>query len=168
MSVVGWLELREAARAAEWLANSTAHMHTPFNVWTESKSKNQRPTLQDEGCFNFMTGCGGHVQSIFAGYFGLRIKWSDTENLRSMITLDPQLPPGATAMKLRSISFVGARFSAEMEMERGTFSIEICLVEQAGGAGLAVSFAAGSGGVLNAVGQCARGAIGKVAIVHAQ
>jgi trehalose/maltose hydrolase-like predicted phosphorylase len=161
VSVVGWLELGEAERAAKWMKNQTAHIHAPFNVWTESKSANQHQTLKDEGCYNFMTGGGGFIQSMMHGYGGLRIRWSDNEHLSSMITLDPQLPARATSLKMRSISFAGATFSVMFES-----STEICLLSVGQNSGLAVSFASGGGDVLRTVGQCVSGK-GKAEIVQA-
>ena len=49
-------------------------------------------------------------RAFFADYFGLRIKWSDTENLHSLTTLDLQLPPRCTCHEAVAHLVRGARF----------------------------------------------------------
>lgn len=74
MHSVAWLELDEAESADKWFKQSQANMQKPFNVWTESKSPNQHFSFTDEGCYNFLTGAGGFIQSIIYGFGGLRIR----------------------------------------------------------------------------------------------
>ena len=108
VSVVLWLRLGDVDRANALLLNSTRNMQEPFNVWTESASKNQHQTLKDEGCFNFLTGAGGFLQSIAYGYGGLKYG-------RSELEMRPTLPLDAKSMKFRSIEYHGGRFSFEID-----------------------------------------------------
>jgi hypothetical protein len=75
IDLIAWLELDEAARAAELLANVTLHMHPPFQVWTESVPEDQHQSLVDEGCYHFLTGGGSFIQAIVNGYGGVRLSW---------------------------------------------------------------------------------------------
>ena len=107
VSVVLWLRLDEVDRANALLLNSTKNMQEPFNVWTESANKDQHQTLKDEGCFNFLTGAGGFLQSIAYGYGGLKFG-------RNELEMRPTLPLDAKSMKFRSIEYHGGRFSFEI------------------------------------------------------
>jgi len=74
MHSVAYLELDEAETADKWFKLSQENIQKPFNVWTESKSPNQHFSFTDEGCYNFLTGDGGFIQSIIYGFGGLRIR----------------------------------------------------------------------------------------------
>merc|ERR1711998_26652 len=63
ISVISWLLLANESIAAMRFESSMQHIQPPFQVWTESKSPNQHPSLVDEGCSNFVTGAGGFLQS---------------------------------------------------------------------------------------------------------
>jgi protein-glucosylgalactosylhydroxylysine glucosidase len=119
VSVVLWLRLGNLDRANALLLNSTRNIQTPFNIWTESATKNQHQTLKDEGCFNFLTGAGGFLQSIAFGYGGLKYGRDECE-------MRPTLPLNSTSMKFRSIEFQGGRYSFEMLSDK---SCELCIVQ---------------------------------------
>ena len=81
-------------------------MQRPFHAWTESRDPQQHPSAKDEGCYNFMTGAGGWVQSLIHGYGGARVT-ADGARFR------PQLPPSCTRIKLRGLRLRGATYSVE-------------------------------------------------------
>ena len=61
-------------------------------VWTEYSS--------GSGAANFITGAGGFLQAITAGYMGVRIK-------HDRIDLNPRLPPGGTtALHLIGVDYL--------------------------------------------------------------
>merc|ERR1712125_293747 len=113
---ISWLALNESASAAAHLIEAAEHMHPPFLVWTESRDASQKPSLKDEGCYNFLTGAGGFTQSLLYGYGGMRIR-SDG------LHFQPQLPPGATRLVLRGVAFLGAK----LRIEADSAAVNLCL-----------------------------------------
>lgn len=120
ISVIDWLQVNETLLAAKYLANSTLNIQRPFNVWTESSSPNQHSSAKDMGCYNFMTGGGGFIQSIVHGYGGVRY-------LKNAMRLMPILPPSdrdpttpVSQFKLRGLTYKGTRFDVELTQEKGT------------------------------------------------
>ena len=99
MFAVGYVSLGPsyAGKAAANFNRSFANVHPPFGVWLETPSG---------GTPNFLTGTGGFIQTVYAGYPGLRI--NDTA-----FALAPQLPPGATSVKLRGVCWRGNRIDVE-------------------------------------------------------
>ena len=96
MAACGYIELgpQFADVAAQNFNRSfQKNAQPPFLVWTETPSG---------GTPNFLTGAGGFLQTAFNGYPGLRI--NDTS-----LALLPQLPPGASTLKLRGVAFWGNR-----------------------------------------------------------
>ena len=73
MHTIGYLELGDSESAQKWM-NKSMLMWGPFNVWTESNSEDQHSTLTDMGCYNFITGAAGFIQSIAYGFGGLRFR----------------------------------------------------------------------------------------------
>jgi len=61
-------------QAAIWFNGTQLNMQQPFHVWTETPNPNQSGSFTDMGCYNFITGAGGFIQSIVAGYGGWRIR----------------------------------------------------------------------------------------------
>ena len=66
--------LGNMTRAGEKFEKSMQNMQKPFFVWTESTTPNQHKSLKDQGCYNFLTGTGGFIQSLVYGYGGIRFK----------------------------------------------------------------------------------------------
>jgi trehalose/maltose hydrolase-like predicted phosphorylase len=95
MFAVGYIELgpQFAGAAAANFNRSFSNAQPPFLVWTETPSG---------GTPNFLTGAGGFLQTAFNGYPGLRI--NDTA-----MAFQPQLPEGATSLKLRGVAYLGNR-----------------------------------------------------------
>ena len=85
-----------------------------------------------------MTGAGGFVQSIINGYGGVRVRQNNNNNNNnnnrvsnassSVLSFNMSVPPGASALKLRSVSFHGARLSAQIATRTGNTTI--CLLEE--------------------------------------
>jgi trehalose/maltose hydrolase-like predicted phosphorylase len=93
MHSIAWLELGFPGNATEPFRRSYANVRQPFNAWTET------PT---GGAVNFITGAGGFLQAIWAGYSGIRI----TE---AGVVVNPHLMPSpATSSRLRGLRFLGA------------------------------------------------------------
>jgi len=92
MHAVSWLGLGNMANASALFTRSYANIQHPFNVWTET------PT---GGTTNFITGAGGFLQGVWAGYGGIRI----TED---GLLLNPVLPEGVNFFKLRQLQYIGS------------------------------------------------------------
>jgi len=72
----------------------------PFSTWMESPGGRGTP--------NFLTGAGGFLQGVLAGYPGLRL----TDG--ALALLDPSLPPGAGGVRLRGVAYLGARLDIDI------------------------------------------------------
>nr|CAH90373.1 hypothetical protein [Pongo abelii] len=68
MFAVGWMELKDAARARGLLDRSFANMAEPFKVWTGN--------ADGSGAVNFLTGMGGFLQAVVFGCTGFRVSVS--------------------------------------------------------------------------------------------
>ena len=60
----------------------------------------------------FITGAGGWLQSVFAGYGGLRLTRDGALTLKN-----PLPPPNCTAMRLRQISYLGNFLTVEIRRD---------------------------------------------------
>lgn len=69
---VGWLEAGSRTAALRAFETSLLNRHTPWSVWTETRDPADHPS--DMGCYNFLTGAGGVVQSVTGGYGGVRYR----------------------------------------------------------------------------------------------
>lgn len=96
--VIAWLERphRDLAKAAEWFSKGYEKNYAPWRIWSEH-DKN------DGGAVNFITAGEMFIQSLIFGYGGIRF------NDRG-ISMDPVLPPGVTAMKLRGLNYADSEF----------------------------------------------------------
>ena len=93
MHAVGWLELGNTSMATEAFERSHANMRAPFKVWAETPSG---------GAVNFITGAGGFLQALWAGYASIRIN-------EGGFTAGPvYLPEGLSFLKIRGIRTLGA------------------------------------------------------------
>ena len=91
MHTLGWLELGNEEKAAELFARTYANMRAPFKVWAETPSG---------GAVNFITGAGGFLQTVWAGYGGVRIN-------NGGFSAKPVLPKGVSSLKVRGIRTLG-------------------------------------------------------------
>ena len=99
------------------------NMQKPFFVWTESTTPKQHKSLKDHGCYNFLTGTGGFIQSVVYGYGGIRFK-------KGLLEMQPQLPPNATHFKLRGINYASV---GQLSLALNETVVEICLSSKQGG-----------------------------------
>jgi len=110
MYMVAWLELgTNDDQVNDVFLRSYANIQPPFNVWTET------PT---GGTVNFITGAGGFLQGMWAGYPGLRIRGQKLD------FLNPQLPQGVTGITLRRVHYLGNQVSVSYDAKTVCVSID--------------------------------------------
>lgn len=107
MFSVGYLQLGDSDLAASYFVRGYANAQKPFSVWTET------PT---GGATNFVTGAGGFLQSVVAGYGGLKL--SD-----AAVELMPVPPPGTSALVLRQLAVLGHVVDVTASAAVGTVSV---------------------------------------------
>merc|ERR1712224_322116 len=73
----------------------------PFYFWHEG---NGTDGCASQGAPNLVTGAGGFLQSVWAGYGGVRFERDDALTIRS-----PRPLPKSTRLRLRGVHFLGAR-----------------------------------------------------------
>eukprot|EP00854_Cymbomonas_tetramitiformis_P007744 gene7744-9210_t len=117
MHTVGWLELNETARADQWFQSSQGNMQPPFAVWTESKEVLQHKSLRDEGCYNFLTGAGGFIQSVVYGYGGLRYR-------KEGLYFKPTLLEGASWLTFRGVNFRSGKYTIFASLSTSTICVQ--------------------------------------------
>lgn len=133
---IGHADIEDAAATDFYFAKSSSkNIFGPFRIWSEAPGGG--------GCPNFLTGAGIWLQSLWAGYLGVRFA-DDALLIRA-----PRLPPNTTALTLRGVAYAGARL--RLRLDGG--GMRICLVERARGV-LKVAVDGGAGKVM-AVGSCA-------------
>lgn len=96
--------------AADIGAINTAHsffakayatfVHGPFKVWTEYAG--------GSGCSNFITGAGGFIEAILAGYTGIRLHDNG-------ISIELFLPDTTTRLRIRGIAYHGHRITIDFD-----------------------------------------------------
>lgn len=77
-----WAAGGEDGRARECYDRQRDNVRPPFDVWSENRD--------GSGQVNFLTGIGGHLQSVVYGWFGLRYE-RDRLRLRPRLTSDGAL-----------------------------------------------------------------------------
>eukprot|EP01116_Phalansterium_solitarium_P016178 TRINITY_DN3701_c0_g1_i1.p1 TRINITY_DN3701_c0_g1~~TRINITY_DN3701_c0_g1_i1.p1 ORF type:complete len:702 (-),score=253.28 TRINITY_DN3701_c0_g1_i1:809-2914(-) len=92
MHTVAWLELGDLQNAVQVFNRSFANIQAPFNVWTE--------VADGSGTVNFLTGAGGFLQAIWAGWGGVRINADG-------ITFNPTVGPNFSAIKYSNLHYLG-------------------------------------------------------------
>jgi trehalose/maltose hydrolase-like predicted phosphorylase len=128
MTAIGWLSAGEPAAAHAEFAATQENAQRPFNVWTESPSPNQHASLDDAGCYNFLTGAGGWLQSLTNGYGGIR-------NRETGVHFDLALPSGASSIKFRGLAYVGRKYSVLYEGQVASVCLEAAAGVGGGGDG---------------------------------
>lgn len=106
MHTIGYVELKESDKADKFLNQSMQNMWEPFNVWTESHSQDQKKSMVDMGCYNFLTGAAGFIQSIIYGYGGLRYR-------EDGLHITPMMPEGTNFINFRGLKYKGATFDVK-------------------------------------------------------
>ena len=109
--VIAWLEQphRDLAKASAWFARGYEKNYAPWRIWSEHDEN-------DGGAVNFITAGGMFLQSLIFGYGGLRFNDGG-------ISMDPQLPPSVTTMKLRGLTHVEAKFDVDIDNEGARFTM---------------------------------------------
>jgi len=110
MTAIGYLELEQYSTAQSYFEEGFANAQAPFQVWTET------PT---GGTVNFITGCGGFLQSLVFGYPSMRLH----EDF--ILFLNPSLPTNVTSIKLRMVDYMGS----QLNIESGNGSLTFALVD---------------------------------------
>eukprot|EP00937_MAST-01D_sp_MAST-1D-sp2_P003242 g3242.t1 len=110
MHAVGFLDLGRDAEAAVFFRRGYAdNALGPFHFWRETKGGG--------GAMNFITGAGGFLQSVWAGYGGCRFANGTLTIAR------PRPPPNATVLTLRGVHFLGT--ALDVEIGTSTFSVAL-------------------------------------------
>jgi trehalose/maltose hydrolase-like predicted phosphorylase len=74
----------------------------PFYVWHEGNGTDGGAS---QGAPNLVTGAGGFLQSVWAGYGGVRFNREDG----ALTIRSPRPLPNSTMLKLRSVAYLGAK-----------------------------------------------------------
>ena len=136
MFTIGHADLGDTAATDFFFAKSSvANIFGPFRIWSEAPGGG--------GCPNFLTGAGIWLQSLWAGYLGLRMT-DDALTIRG-----PRLPPNATTLTLRSVAYAGARLSLRLNGD----GLHVCQTA-AGRNKLLVAVDGGASSLLAAGGPC--------------
>jgi hypothetical protein len=123
MLSIAWLELGDWETGIKFLQISLLDQTEPFHVYHEL------PQELGGGCNNFITGAGGFLQVLLAGYGGMRIQSNNTVN-SSHIAWKPTLPDQVTGMKWRGISFGSFVFDLEWETSELTPFLQVTFLVQ--------------------------------------
>ena len=114
----GWLDLGATDKALVLFRRGYANAQKPFQVWTEG--------ADGTGCTTFLTGAGGFLQSVWAGYGGVRFERDDALTIRS-----PRPLPNSTALRLRGVHYLGARLDIEARLGFWTIALSSASAESA-------------------------------------
>jgi len=101
MFAINWLSLNVPQNATAEFARSYANIQPPFSIWSETPRG---------GTTNFITGAGGFLQAVWAGYGGIRV----TDN---GLLLNPTLPANTSTLKFRQIQYLGSWFDATISTQ---------------------------------------------------
>ncbi|XP_077817625.1 protein-glucosylgalactosylhydroxylysine glucosidase isoform X2 [Macaca mulatta] len=108
MFAVGWMELKDTARARGLLDRSFASMTEPFKVWTEN--------ADGSGAVNFLTGMGGFLQAVLFGCTGFRVT-------RAGVTFDPVCVSGISRVSVSGIFYQGNKLN--FSFSEDSVSVEV-------------------------------------------
>lgn len=96
------LDIGDLAEAARYFEEGyKVFARPPFYLWHEG---NGTDGSASQGAPNLVTGAGGFLQSVWAGYGGVRFERDDALTIRS-----PRPLPNSTRLRLRGLHFLGAR-----------------------------------------------------------
>eukprot|EP00928_Gymnodinium_smaydae_P035431 TRINITY_DN24932_c0_g2_i1.p1 TRINITY_DN24932_c0_g2~~TRINITY_DN24932_c0_g2_i1.p1 ORF type:complete len:863 (-),score=65.48 TRINITY_DN24932_c0_g2_i1:224-2773(-) len=100
-------DLGEEERADVYLNKAyEEYVRGAFNIWHEGYGV-------FGGITNFITGSGGWLQTLWAGYGGLHINDDNLEIIR------PRPPPNCSSIRFRRISYLGNSFDLVVTAEHG-------------------------------------------------
>lgn len=97
MYLVGYLEIGQMAEAAAFFNKS----------WIPYVDRSTGNFGGDCGG-NFLTGAGGFLQGMWAGWAGMRLR------IDSLDFLSPRIPTTTHGLKLRGVSYLGLKFDLEI------------------------------------------------------
>lgn len=106
---IGYNEVNNTANAALFFAWAYGTVQPPFNVVTEEPG--------GAGCDNFLTGAGGILQAVWAGWGGVRLR---DNRLDFMF---PSPPPGTTSLRLAKLSYMGVLLQIDISSSATVLSI---------------------------------------------
>jgi len=96
MFSLGYVELQQWNEAAKYFNQSYQYnINPPFFAWMETPNG---------GCNHFLTGAGGFLQGVWAGYGGLRIN-------DDALTFTPRLTEYTDYIKYRQLNYLGSKVS---------------------------------------------------------
>lgn len=100
----------EEAAAENFFKSYTNYSHGPFYTWHEGAAPAEGS--DDQGAPYLITGAGGFLQTVWAGYGGVRFEEAGVLSLRKPAPL-----PGSTHLRLRGLHFLGARLDVCADMQ---------------------------------------------------
>jgi hypothetical protein len=103
---IGYNELNNTANADLFFAWAYGTAQAPFNTISEEPG--------GAGCPNFLTGGGGLLQAVWAGWGGVRLRDDRLDFVY------PTPPPGSTAMQLSQLSYRGHRLDVDIGAKETT------------------------------------------------
>ena len=111
------LDIGDVAAAARYFRTGfEVFARPPFYTWHEG---NGTDGSSAQGAPNLVTGAGGFLQSVWAGYGGVRFERDDALVIRS-----PRPLPNSTALRLRGVHYLGARLDIEAR-DDGTWTVAL-------------------------------------------
>lgn len=108
MFAVGWMELKDLARAQGLLDRSFANITEPFKVWTEN--------ADGSGAVNFLTGMGGFLQALLFGCTGFRVT-------RTGLSFDPVCLADISRMCVSGVSHQGSKINFSFSQDCVTVEV---------------------------------------------
>ena len=112
ISTIGWLKAGDIFQARSTFLSQLSFVQPQFNLWTETPDPTVHPS--DMGCYNFLTGAGGFIQSLIHGYGGFR--FMNDGGLSFTLTLDSEL---FTTLEFKSITYRGNTITVRGSIEDG-------------------------------------------------
>lgn len=104
MHSIGYHDLHQLEKAAKFLNMSFQdNMQAPFQVWTETP---------DGNAGNFITGAGGFLQTVLAGYGGIRISSNDPNRLSISGSSCPEISKG---LLFEGVNYLGSLIDISFE-----------------------------------------------------
>jgi len=112
MFTVGHIAIGDFEGAAQAFAQTWHERNPsgPFLTWGEYAGNG--------GCPNFLTGGGGFLQSIWAGWAGLRLT-------DAALTLQPLLPPNTTGITLSELNYQGSRLHVAFDAHHVSITLTL-------------------------------------------
>lgn len=105
MFAINYLDIGDHEDANKMLEKSyKPYINSPFNVWFEVANGNGQDFAS-----NFITGAGGFLQTIFNGFFGVRVHLDYFEIKKTF------LAGNSTMMKLKGIKYLNSTIEIKVE-----------------------------------------------------